>query len=167
MLPCSRYSIILIVPPVTGITATGGASIFSPALSDLKHKNVILMLQLFQYKILKWKTIPIINNNTLIFYVLTSRWSNSAPSGYNNSLRSSLVPMKLIKKKKEKSFSFSWVLSTNILVFLGSLAILRLNESPNNNNNNIVVVLFVYFRSCVPVRVFISFRGLPLICKSP
>lgn len=68
--------------------------------------------------------------------------------------------MKLIKKRKEKSFSFSWVLSTNILVFLGSLAILRLNESPNNNNNNnIVVVLFVYFRSCVLVRVFI-FSGI-------
>lgn len=30
-LPCSRYSIILIVPPVTGITVTGGASILSKA----------------------------------------------------------------------------------------------------------------------------------------
>ena len=27
-LPCSRYSIMLMVPPVTGIMVTGGASMF-------------------------------------------------------------------------------------------------------------------------------------------
>lgn len=30
VLPCNKYSIMLIVPPVTGITVTGGASILCP-----------------------------------------------------------------------------------------------------------------------------------------
>lgn len=38
-LPCSKYSIMLIVPPVTGITVTGGASILCLMQTHLYNRS--------------------------------------------------------------------------------------------------------------------------------